>query len=141
MSKLEGVSATDLRDALADADDAKAAKRLLVALAYQDGVPVATLSDRYGVPESTIYYWLDRFDTNSLEDAARDDPRPGRPPRLSDSQRDSVAKWLEDPPTAYGLETDEWTPELLRNRISDAFGVDYSLGHVRRLCRTLGPSE
>lgn len=133
MSKLEDVSAAALRDALDRADDAKAAKRLMIAVAYVDGVDVAVLSERYGIPESTIYYWLGRFEDTAVEDAMTDDPRPGRPSKLAAEQRAAVERWLAATPRELGLDADEWTPELLRNHISDEFGVDYSRAHVQRI--------
>ena len=48
MNKLEAVDPDSLRAALAEADNPKAVKRLMIALAYRDGVPVETLSERYG---------------------------------------------------------------------------------------------
>lgn len=64
MRKLEGISTERLRTALDDADEAKAATRLVVALAYKDGVHVETLVERYGIPQSTIDDWLDASKNN-----------------------------------------------------------------------------
>lgn len=141
MAKLDGVSADALRAALADVDDAKAAMRLMIALAYKDGVDVDVLSDRYGVPESTLYYWLDRFESAPVREAATDDSRPGRPSKLSAEQRRAVANWLHASPREHGLDADEWSPALLRDRIREEFGIDYSLGHLRRLRDDLVRSE
>lgn len=132
MSKLEGVSTDRLRAALDDAEDAKAAKRLVVALAYKDGVDVDTIADRYGIPQSTIYYWLDRFDSRSVTDALRDEPRPGRPPKLSAEQRAEVNGWLEGSPDEFGYDAETWTAERLRDHIREEFGVEYSVPHVAR---------
>lgn len=49
MSKLDGPPSDHLRTALDEAEDAKAAKRLMVALAYKDGVDVDTISERYDI--------------------------------------------------------------------------------------------
>lgn len=133
MGKLENVSSETLRSALADAETAKAAKRLVVALAYKDGVDVTVIAARYGVPQSTIYYWLDRFDEQPLAEALEDEPRPGRPPKLSDEQRRTVESWLQSPSEALDEANGEsWTAERLRDRISEEFGVEYSVPHVSR---------
>lgn len=132
MRKLESVDGDELRAALEDAEDAKAAKRLMVALAYADGVDAGTIARRYGIPRSTVYYWLDRFDSEPVEAALADDPRPGRPPKLAVAQREAVESWLDDPPAARGLDAAEWTAELLSDEIREAFDVDYSVPHVRR---------
>ena len=55
MNKLEAVDPDALREALAETNDSEAVKRLMIALAYCDGVPVETLSERYGISRSTIY--------------------------------------------------------------------------------------
>lgn len=56
MGKLAPVSWDALQTALADVSTGKAAKRLIIALAYKDGVSVDTLSERYAIPRSTVYY-------------------------------------------------------------------------------------
>lgn len=135
MNKLADVDPDDLRAALADADDAKTAKRLMVALAYRDGTSVETLSRRYDIPKSTIYYWLDRFEERPLAEAIRDEDRPGRPSKLDDPERERLERALGDAPSEHGLGDGEWTPEALQEFIEREFDVSYSLGHVRRLLR------
>lgn len=137
MTKLDDLDPDALRDALADPPSSKAVKRLMVALSYIDGVPVSTLSDRYGIPRSTIYYWLDRFERGSIDDAIVDEDRPGRPSELDDSERSVLVEHLDAAPGEFGHDADEWTPELVRSHIEREFGVSYSEGHVRRLLRQL----
>lgn len=131
MGKLDGVSADTLRDRLADVESAKAAKRLMVALAYMDGTPVSELSDRYGIPASTLYYWLDRFEERSLDDAIEDQQRPGRPSKLDDEERAAFEAALRGSPQTAGHDADEWTPELAQQHLEETFDVSYSLGHIR----------
>ncbi|WP_162224626.1 helix-turn-helix domain-containing protein, partial [Halorussus amylolyticus] len=80
MDKLDGVSRDALRDELEAAETAKAAKRLMVALAYKDGVSVAALSERYGIPKSTLYYWLDRLADGPVSGGGGGRGPPGRAP-------------------------------------------------------------
>jgi transposase len=135
MDKLDGISLSSLQDHLDAAESAKATKRLMVAIAYKDGVPVSTLSERYGVPESTLYYWLDRIADKPLSEAVEDDDRPGRPSELDEREREAVFDAIADSPEAYGFDASSWTPELVRELIEREYGVSYSLGHVRRLVR------
>lgn len=147
MDKLADVSAEGLRTALSNVESAKAAKRLMVALDYKDDVSVAVLAERYGIPRSTLYYWLDRFEEQSIADAIEDEPRPGRPPRLTDSARESLQADLSEDPAVHGYggsddSTDrEWTPELVRSHVEREYGVSYSLGHIRRLLREFDGSS
>jgi len=129
MTKLEDVSANRLRELLADAESAKAAKRLMVALAYKDGVSVDELTERHGFAQSTVYYWLD---TEQIEDALRDAPKPGRPPKLSETEREQVATRLGNSPATLGHDAESWTAALLRDRIAEELEVDYSTAHVAR---------
>lgn len=133
MGRLDGVDADELRARLADADDPKAIRRLVIALAYDDGESVRTLSRRYGFPTSTIYYWLDRFESRSLESALADGSRPGRPSELTARQRRELEGTLADPPSDHGYDAGRWTSELVRRHVASAYGVEYSTRHVRRL--------
>lgn len=133
MAKLADVDEDALRDALASVSEAKPAKRLMVALAYLDGESVETLSARYGIPRSTVYYWLDRFESEPIDSAIEDEHRPGRPPKLDEEERERLRADLQDPPTRHGLDGDEWTPALLRDYVEGQFAVSYSEGHARRL--------
>jgi transposase len=135
MGKLDDISMADLQAELQRADDPKGVLRLMLAIAYRDGVDVTTLSDRYDIPESTIYYWLDRFEERPLEEALSDGSSPGRPPKLSAAQRATLERWLQQSPREQDLDAKVWTPELVRRLIATEFGVDYSLCHVRRLLR------
>lgn len=141
MMKLRNVDEDALYRAYREASDGKAVKRLTMAIAYLDGVPVATLSDRYEIPESTIYAWLDRFEVESIEAALQDDTGPGRPPELEPHEFVQLASDIADGPPSHGFDADEWTATLLQAHISAAYGVDYSEGHARRLLRQLGPDS
>jgi transposase len=140
MNKLEDVDAGALRDALGKASSAKAAKRLMIALAYADGVRVETLSERYEIPRATVYSWLDRFEHQSISEAITDKSRPGRPAKLDASHRERLSEDLAGSPAEVGYETSEWTPELAQRHIEQTYDVTYSLGHVRRLLRELAAS-
>lgn len=139
MTKLSETSRSALLDAFHGASEAKPVKRLMVAIAYLDGVPVDTLAKRYDIPRSTIYAWLDRFEDESIEEAIRDGSRPGRPAELDPGEFVELASDIADGPTSHGFTENEWTANRLKSHISSAYGVDYSEGHARRLLRQLGP--
>jgi transposase len=130
MSKLDDVDPGSLRAVLAETTDAKAAKRLMVALDYLDGVSVDDLKDRYGIPRSTIYYWLSRFEDRPIREAITDEDRPGRPRQLDRSVLDEV---VSGSPTDYDVDREEWSPTTLQTVLEREFDVSYSEGHVRRL--------
>jgi transposase len=137
MGKLASVSRDALQTALADVSTGKAAKRLMIALAYKDGVPVDTLSERYAIPRSTVYYWLDRFEELSIEETIEDDDRPGRPPALTAEERDELRADLALSLQAFDFDATMWSTETVCTHIAQKYGVEYSYGHVRRLLRSL----
>jgi transposase len=137
MNKLADVDAEALQAALTTAASPKAVKRLMIALAYADGVRVETLSERYDIPRATVYSWLDRFEYQSISEAVTDESRPGRPAKLDASQREQLSDELAESPAEVGYESSEWTPERVQHHIEQTYGVSYSLGHVRRLLREL----
>lgn len=132
MTKLEAVGDKQLRAALETAETARATKRLIVALAYKDGVHVQTIASRYGIPQSTIYYWLDLFEQQPLDQALAVESRPGRPPKISAEERAIVNEWLGTPPEEHGIDADAWTAEHLQEQISSRFDVEYSIPHLKR---------
>lgn len=135
MDKLGDLSTEALQEALDAVEDPKATKRLMIALAYKDGVSVETLTDRYGLSRSTVYSWLDRFENRTVEEAIYDDDRPGRPPKLEEEERSNLSADVIRSPAELGFEQSTWTPELLAQYIEREYGVAYSLGHVRRILR------
>ena len=140
MKKLEDVDGNALRDALEQASSAKATKRLMIALAYADGVRVEALSKRYNIPHATVYSWLDRFEHQSISEALEDKSRSGRPSKLTASQRERLFDDLAGSPAEIGYDASEWISERVQSHIEQTYGVIYSLGHVRRLLRELPAS-
>jgi len=133
MDHLESLAVADLRTALDEVDGKKPALRLLVAIAYKDGITQGRLADWLGVERKTIYNWLTRIDPDNLTGSVRDEPRPGRPRKLTDEQQDRLARVLQDAPGAEGYDADHWTAPVLQTFVAEAFDVEYSLPSCRRL--------
>ena len=137
MNKLESVDTDALRETLKEAPSRKAVKRLMIALAYADDVRVETLSTRYGIPRATIYTWLDRFESQPIDEAIADNSRPGRPSKLDVSQREKLLDDLMESPEEKGYDVLDWSPTIVQNHLEREYDVTYSLGHIRRLLRQL----
>jgi transposase len=135
VNKLEDVEGDALRDALGEASSAKVAKRLMIALAYADGVRVETLNERYDIPRATVYSWLNRFEQQSISEAIEDESRPGQPSKLITSQRERLFDELVGSPAELGYDAPKWTPERAQRHIEQVYDITYSLGHARRLLR------
>lgn len=136
--KLADIPESELR-AHVDVDDgSRPVWRLVAALEYHDGLSPAGFEAKYGIPADTVYTWLDRFEERGVARALRDDPRPGRPPKLRDAEWDRFVDHLERPPGELGYDAHAWTTRLARHHLVAEFGVEYSTRHVRRLLDRAG---
>jgi transposase len=68
----------------------------------------------------------------------RPQPTPGRPPKLSTSQKKRLTTVLLKGPLAAGYRTDLWTLKRVAQMIRRQFGVAYHPCHVWKLLTSLG---
>lgn len=133
MGRLENVSLEELRDQLKRTDEKVPAQRLLAAIGRKQGDTIATLAERHDVTEKTIQNWLARFEDQPVDRAPYDEDRSGRPPKLTDEQRDEFYADLHRSPEMFGYDRTTWTPELAHRHLREKYGVEYSVRHVRRM--------
>ncbi|HKJ58017.1 MAG TPA: helix-turn-helix domain-containing protein [Halobacteriales archaeon] len=141
MARLADVSVDELEDALAEATGKRETQRLLAAIIYKRGPSVPMIAEWFGTREATIYRWFDRLEDRPIQEAIRDDPRPGRPPKLADDERERFEAALQEPPEAAGYDEPAWTPKLAQRFLRDAFDAEYTRRHVRRLLTEAGHSR
>src|SRR3954468_12740359 len=70
-------------------------------------------------------------------EALRARPGPGRPPKLSPTQKRLIPEFLWHGAEAYGFRGEVWTCARVARVIEEEFGVHYHKGHVSRLLREL----
>lgn len=133
MPHLENVSTSELQKALEDVDGVYATKRLMVAIAYKQGVSQTDLAEWYGLSRKTIYNWLRRFEEEPTRDAARDKARPGRPPKLDREERSELSQLLSESPANAGYDAAEWSIPLMQRLLDEEFDVTYSRASTYRL--------
>lgn len=141
MDRLEGVTISELRDHLERVEGKTATLRIVVGINYKHDIPQSELAEWYDVTRTTIHNWLDRLERledEPLEDVIYDDPRTGRPPKLSADQREWLESILQEPPDEWDIDAEAWSPPLVRTLIAERFDVDYTLRHVRTLMNRAG---
>ena len=146
MGRLDGITLEELHELREQTAGEIPRERVLAAIGRKQGDNLDTLAERHDVVEKTIRNWLDRFGNEPIEQAPYDQPRPGRPSKLEDDQREELFEHLQDPPTELGYEQQAWSTKLLLYHIKEEYGVEYSKGHGRKLmgkaglsCRTARP--
>lgn len=136
MSRLEEVTAAELRDALAKVRGQRATLRIVVGINYKAGVPQTDLARWYGISRTTVHNWLrrlERLESEPLADVVYDDERPGRPRKLASAEVARLRDVLAGPPDAVGFDESSWSPELLRTFVRREFDVEYTRRHARTL--------
>jgi transposase len=63
---------------------------------------------------------------------------PGRPPKLSQRQKERLLRLLAKGAFAHGYDTDLWTTGRIVEIIRLTFGTSYHRDHIGRLMRSLG---
>jgi len=145
MATLENVSVEDLRQILAEIDDADATKRLMAAITYKemDDLTQADVASLYGFSSSWASKWfnrLERLADEPFESVVYDEPREGRPSELSNEEYDQFVEALHDSPKKAGVDAPAWSVPLARHYLFEEFGVEYYERHVRRLMSEAGLS-
>ena len=140
MAKLEDISLADLHELLGEVDEKKPTQRLMLAILYKQGPSVPMIAEWFDMRERTVYDWFDRMETEPIDEAIYDDPRPGRPAKLTGEQRTAFEAALEDAPADHGIDAPAWTPAVAQAYIRREFDVEYTQRHVQRLLKDAGLS-
>ena len=104
---------------------------------YRKGVPQADIARELHVSRAAVCQWLKRA-KGSGKVALRRKLRPGRPPKLTESQRRQLVKLLARGAEKAGYATQLWTAERIQRLVLEHFGVRYHANHVPKLLRQCG---
>jgi transposase len=86
---------------------------------------------------SSVWRWRQAHRANGWE-GLRTQPIPGRPSRLSLSQKEELQRLLQRGPAAAGYSTELWTLKRVAEVIQRRFGVDYDPSSVWHILKKLG---
>jgi transposase len=100
---------------------------------------VAEVAVRLGVGEQTVRDWLHTFVHRGETSLAYRSP-PGRPPKLTKSQREDLLHCVLAGPEAAGYPTACWTAVLIADLIRERFHVTYHARYIPYLLDQLGLS-
>ncbi len=112
-------------------------KRISALLHLSDGMAVAEAAERVGAGESTVYAWLHAFILRRLE-SLRYGTSPGRPGKLTPTQRERLKELVAAGPLAAGYPTGCWSSALLQDLVYRAFGQCYNIHYLCTLLHNLG---
>jgi transposase len=100
------------------------------------GLSLSVVARALGCAPSSVMRWRDAFRKRG-EEALVVRKSPGRPPRLTTSQKRTLRTLLARGGRASGFLTDPWTAARITFLIESRFNVRYHPRHVGRLVRRL----
>lgn len=114
-------------------------RRIHALLWLAEGTAVAEIAEILAIGEQTVRDWLHAFVLRGAASLAYRSP-PGRPPKLTKSQRQDLRQLLLAGPEDGGYPTACWTAVLIANLIQERFRVSYHPRYVPHLLDRLGLS-
>ena len=112
--------------------DKQAVRRLSVLLMVGKRMSLASILAVWNVSSQTVYNWLEEF-TRRRWESLRYEKAPGRPPRLTKTQKRRLAGWIEAGPEASGYASGCWSSVLIQDLIDRKFHVFYNRFYVCEL--------
>jgi transposase len=117
--------------------DKQAVRRLSVLIMIGKRMSLDHILSLWNVSQQSIYNWLNEFVRERWE-SLRYEKAPGRPARLTKTQKRKLAAWIEAGPEACGYECGCWSSVLIQDLIERKFHVFYNRFYVCELLRNLG---
>jgi transposase len=115
----------------------RVAARLHAIVLNMEGKTAPEIADILKVHRSKVSIWLRNWEQNGME-GILEGHRPGRPPAMSDGQRQELADILDSGPVAYGFTSGVWTSPMVARVIREEFSMTYNPAHVSRILHDIG---
>ncbi len=112
-------------------------KRISALLLLADGRAAPDIATRLAVSTETIYGWRAAFLVRRWDSLSRR-TSPGRPPKLTATQRAQLKALVSAGPEAAGYDTGCWNSALIQDLIVREFGRMYNVHYLSELLRSLG---
>jgi transposase len=112
-------------------------KYLLAILAVVDGQSFAQVALVLRVHAKTVATWFQTFCCSGLQDTPRTKPT-GRPPKLTPTQKATLATLIEEGPVKAGFSGACWRSPMIQQLIYERFGVYYAVFYMAQMLKNLG---
>lgn len=113
------------------------AKRLMAILALGDKQDINATASILHVTVEAIRGWVKNFLLYGLQGLASK-RSPGRPSKLTKSQKKELAQLIEDGPGKSGFIGNCWRSPMIQSLIHATFNVFYSVHYISQLLRNMG---
>ncbi len=127
------------RSSAARAGDLSSVKRITAILAIADGHSKTETAKLLGVTPRSVGNWLNSFLLRNV-DGLKAKKSPGRPPKLTKSQRKELYQLIADGPQEAGFSGACWRSPMIQDLIHRRFGVFYSARYISELLKSMNLS-
>ncbi len=138
--KLSKNKLRSLKDALARSEkkgDYPKAKKILSILLICGDKLISEVASLLNVSTQAVRAWVKKYLTSGIR-GLRMGTSPGRPPKLTKSQRKELMKIIKAGPEAVGFPGACWRTPMLQHLIKEKFGVFYNAHYLSSLLKNMG---
>jgi transposase len=121
-------------------EEAKFIHRLhgVLLFAEKEGESCDSIGVLSGNSPRTVSNWIKRLNETGDIESLRSRKQSGRPPRLSEEQRQELTLLLQDPPEKHGIARNIWDGRSLSACIEERYGIVMKTRTCQRLFHQLG---
>lgn len=112
-------------------------KRIMAILAIGEGRNIHEIASLLKICTQSIIGWVEKFMLFGL-DGLKSKKSPGRPPKLTKTQKRELEKMIEDGPDKAGFPGNCWRSPMIQHLINKKFGVFYSVFYISQLLDNMG---
>jgi transposase len=112
-------------------------KRIHALLALSQDMPVRDVAEMLALGEQTVRDYRNQFLWKGMASLVYHAP-PGRPSKLTKTQRQQLAQWIKASPQAAGYTSGCWNTPMIQDLIQRRFGVEYHPHYICTLLKNLG---
>jgi transposase len=115
----------------------KLVKRIHALLALAQGQSVSEVAAMLSLGEQTVRDYRNQYLVKGMASLVYQTP-PGRPSKLTKTQRQQLAEWLKARPQDSGYTSGCWKTPMIQDLIQRHFGVEYHPHYIATLLSNLG---
>lgn len=138
--KLSKNKIKSLKEALARAEkkgDYSKVKKILSILLICGNKLISETASLLNVSTQAIRTWLKKYLTRGIR-GLKNAKSPGRPPKLTKSQRKALSGIIKSGPEAAGFPGACWRTPMLQHLIKERFGIFYNAHYLSELLKNMG---
>jgi len=113
--------------------------RVLTILAFDEGMLVSDIARTLRVSREAVRGWLKKYLLAGVR-GLRAKKSPGRPPKLTKSERRELCRMIDAGPAQAGLPGNCWRSPMIQHLIQERFGVFYNVHYISSLLKSMGYS-